>query len=102
MHIILVGNWLINIRWDEEKNKILKQQRGVSFEDVLLALQDERFLALEEHPNQDKYPHQKIFILLLNEYVHIVPFVESKDEIFLKTIYPDRKYNKKYNGERDG
>ena len=87
---------MIDIKWDEEKNKILKATRGVSFEDVVLALQDDRFLAIEEHPNNDKYPHQMIMILYLNNYVHIVPFVKNEDKIFLKTIYPDRKYHKKY------
>jgi len=91
---------MINIRWDEEKNKLLRKQRGVSFDDVVLALQDDRFIAIEEHPNKNKYPHQKILVLNLNNYIHIVPFVESENEIFLKTIYPDRKYHKKYSKEK--
>ena len=90
---------MVDIKWDEEKNKLLKKTRGVSFDDVILALQDDRFIAIEEHPNKNRYPHQKILILNLNNYIHIVPFVESENEIFLKTIYPDRKYHKKYHKE---
>lgn len=84
------------ISWSEQKSKELLLKRGVSFDDVLSALQDDRFLAIEEHPNRLKYPHQKILIVRLYGYVYIVPFVESNEGLFLKTIYPDRKYHAKY------
>lgn len=82
--------------WSEEKNTRLLKERGICFEDVLLAVQENRFLAIEVHPRRDRYPHQKILVVHLNGYVHIVPFVENESSVFLKTIYPDRKYQKKY------
>ncbi len=82
--------------WSEGKNSRLLEQRGLCFEDVLLAVQENRLLAIEVHPRRDRYPHQKILVVDLNGYVHIVPFVESESVVFLKTIYPDRKYHKKY------
>ena len=42
------------------------------------------------------YPNQKIFVLEIDNYVYLAPFVENEDEIFLKTIIPSRKFTKKY------
>ena len=53
------------------------------------------------HPNAEKYPGQRVFVLNINEYVHLVPYVESVEEIFLKTIIPSRKATKEYLGERE-
>ena len=87
------------VRFDNEKNKLLKKERGVSFEDVILAIENGDLLDDLEHYNKDKYPHQDIFIILLRikSYVYIVPYEESDSEIFLRTIIPSRKMNKKYN-----
>ena len=87
------------IRYSLEKNEILKQQRDVSFEDVILALENGNLLDDIEHPNKDKYPNQNIFIILIEikNYVYLVPYVEDKTSIFLKTIIPSRQMNKKYN-----
>jgi uncharacterized DUF497 family protein len=85
-----------NILWSQEKNSRLLEQRGISFEDVLLAVRENRLLAIEVHPRQATYPHQKILVVDLNGYVHIVPFVETDSVVFLKTIFPDRKFHKKY------
>ncbi len=89
------------IKYSYEKNKILKNQRGVGFEDVLVAIENGDLLDDIEHPNKEKYPNQNIFIILLKikDYVYLVPYVENDEEIFLKTIIPSRKMNKKYKGE---
>ena len=87
------------IRYSLEKNEILKASRGISFEDVILALEDGYLLDDIEHPNKEKYPNQNIFIILVavKDYVYLVPYVEDETSIFLKTIIPSRKMNKKYN-----
>ena len=87
------------IRYSLEKNEILKASRDISFEDVILALEDGCLLDDIEHPNKEKYPNQKIFIILVvvKDYVYLVPYVEDETSIFLKTIIPSRKMNKKYN-----
>ena len=82
--------------WDEEKNRRLKEERGIGFEDVLLALQEERLITIFRHPNQKKYPNQEIFVIEVNSYIYIIPFVEDQEKIFLKTIFPSRKLTKKY------
>ena len=84
------------VDWGDEKNEKLKSKRGVSFEDVITAMEEGKVLATINHPNQSKYPNQKVFIINLNEYCYTVPFVETREKIFLKTIIPDRKATKKY------
>jgi len=87
------------IRYSLEKNEILKANRGISFEDVILALEEGYLLDDIEHPNKERYPNQNIFIILVvvKDYVYLVPYVEDETSIFLKTIIPSRKMNKKYN-----
>ena len=87
------------IRYSLEKNEILKSQRDVSFEDVILALENGYLLDDISHPNKEKYPNQNIFIILIEikDYVYLVPYVEDDTSLFLKTIIPSRKMNKKYN-----
>ena len=87
------------IRYSLEKNEILKSSRNISFEDIILALEDGCLIDDIEHPNQEKYPNQNIFIILVRvkDYVYLVPYVEDETFIFLKTIIPSRKMNKKYN-----
>lgn len=86
-------------RWNEEKNSKLKEERSVSFEDVVNAINNGDLLDVIEHYNKNKYPNQLIFIVKLRNYVYIIPFVENESAIFLKTIIPSRKMKKKYLGD---
>ena len=88
------------IDWEEEKNLKLKKERDISFEEVIIAIEDNQILDIVEHTNKEKYPNQKIIIININEYAYLVPFVESEEKIFLKTIIPSRKATKKYLIER--
>lgn len=87
------------IRYCLEKNEKLKSERDVSFEQVLLAIDEGDLLDDLRHPNSQKYPNQDVFIILIRikNYIYIVPYIETEDEIFLKTIIPSRKLNKIYN-----
>lgn len=84
------------IDWSRDKNELLKIERDVCFEDVLLAIENNQVLDILKHPNPKRYPDQKIFIININNYVYLVPFIEDKEKIFLKTIIPSRKATKKY------
>ncbi len=88
-----------SIRYSLEKNELLKKQRDISFEDVILALESGNLLDDIEHPNKEKYPNQNIFIILIDikDYVYLVPYLEDDTSIFLKTIIPSRQMTKKYN-----
>ncbi len=89
------------IRYSLEKNELLKSSRDISLEDVILALENGCLLDDIEYPNREKYPNQNIFIILImiKDYVYLVSYVEDKKSIFLKTIIPSRKMNKKYNAK---
>ena len=87
--------------WNSEKNEQLRRERGISFEDVVFHIEAGDEVDLFEHPNQERYPGQKISVVLIEGYAYLVPFIESEDEIFLKTIIPSRKATKQYVGESD-
>jgi uncharacterized DUF497 family protein len=82
--------------WNEDKNRFLRAEREVSFEDVVLCIEMGFLLDILEHPNQEKYPNQKVFVVQIDEYVYLVPFVEDERQVFLKTIIPSRKATAKY------
>ena len=86
------------IDWNEDKNTLLKLIRKISFEDIVIAIQNGKLLDRVKHPNSEKYPNQFIFYVQVGNYVYSVPFVESENKIFLKTIYPDRIATRKYLG----
>ena len=85
--------------WNPDKNQKLIQERSVSFEDVVFYLLQGEVLDDLEHPNHEKYPDQRIFVLNIDEYIYLVPYIESEDEIFLKTIIPSRKATREYLGD---
>ena len=87
------------INWNPDKNQQLIIERGISFEDVVYYLQQGALLDDLEHPNSSKYPDQRIFVVNINDYAYLVPYVENRKEIFLKTVIPSRKATKKYLGE---
>jgi len=82
--------------WDPEKNEKLKAQRGVSFDDIVLRLERGDVLDILEHPDQERYERQRLFVVKIEEYVYVVPFVEEEEQVVLKTIIPSRKATKKY------
>ena len=85
------------LNWDKNKNEILKKERGISFEEIAYLIESEQIIAIEENPSK---PNQKIYILEIEDYIVIVPFVESENEIFLKTAFPSRKYTKIYGSKK--
>jgi uncharacterized DUF497 family protein len=78
-------------RWPPDKNELLKQERGVSFEDITVAVEAGGLLEVVPHPNPKKYPRQRIMIVEVAGYAFLVPLVEEDDHFFLKTIIPSRK-----------
>lgn len=80
--------------WDREKNKKLAKERGITFEEIVIQIQQDRILDII--PGKGIYKHQSQFIVEVRSYVHIVPFVEKENELFLITIIPSRKMTKKY------
>jgi len=86
------------ISFGREKNELLKQSRGIGFEDIIAAINAGKILDVLDHPDQIQYPQQKIYVVEALDYVYLVPFLQNKDGIFLKTIIPSRKAKKRYKG----
>jgi len=84
--------------WNDEKNELLKKLRGVSFEEVVLAIVSGDLVDRIKHPNTKKYPNQRVFLVKIEDYIYSVPYVEDDKKIFLKTIIPNSKVTKKYLG----
>jgi uncharacterized DUF497 family protein len=82
--------------WDDEKNGLLKDARGVSFEEVVFHIQNGDVLDIIKHPNAARYPKQNVIVLNMEGYVYLVPYVKEKGTRFLKSIIPSRKATKEY------
>ena len=84
-------------RYNKEKDALLKKERGIGFEDIIDSI-NHGVLDVYDHPNIEKFPNQKIYVVEAFNYVYLVPFVKEDSYIFLKTIIPSRKAKKKYKG----
>ena len=82
--------------WNPEKNEKLMLERGISFEEIVLNIELGHEIEIYDHPNQQRYPGQKISAVIVEDYVYLVPFIESEHGIFLKTIIPSRKATKRH------
>ncbi len=82
--------------WSTDKNERLKKQRDITFEEIVFHILHDGLLDVLEHPNKEQYPDQRIFVVDVEGYVYLVPYVETEESIFLKTIIPSRKMTKKY------
>ncbi len=86
------------LNWDKDKNEKLKNERGLSFEEIAYLIESGNILAIEENLSR---PDQKLYVIEIDEYIVIVPFVEDENEIFLKTAFPSRKYTKIYGSKEE-
>ncbi|MDA3940217.1 MAG: BrnT family toxin [Spirochaetia bacterium] len=91
-----------NFDWNDKKNKLLQEQRNISFEEIVIEIEFGHLLDRVKHPNEQRYPNQMIFYVQKEDYIFAVPFVEDDTTIFLKTIIPDRRATKKYLGDKHG
>jgi len=90
----------MSFNWNEEKNELLKLEKGISFERIVVALEEGHLLDVIDNPNSERYKNQKIFIVDIEGYAICVPFVEeSNGDFFLKTLFPSRKHTKQFNLE---
>ena len=85
--------------WIPDKNEWLKENRGFSFEKMVFLIENGGVLDVVRHPNREKYPNQRMFVLKFDNHAYLVPFVETENEVFLKIIIPSRKATRKYLGE---
>ena len=83
--------------WNPEKNDLLKRERNISFEKIVFHLSQGDIWKTSDHPNQKDYPGLRIYFVIVDGYIHLVPHVIEEDTIFLKTIIPSRKATRDYN-----
>ena len=83
-------------RWNHEKNEQLKAERNISFEEIVLAIEANGLPDIIEHSNPGKYPQQRMFVVAIEQYAYLVPFVEETEYYFLKTVIPNRKATRDY------
>ena len=96
-------NWTVTagFDWNLDKNRQLAEQRGISFERVISAIEQGGLVDVVEHPNQARYPRQRVYVVDIDGYCHLVPFVTGADGTrFLKTIIPSRKATRDYQRRR--
>ena len=86
----------LEYEYSAEKNSKLKEERGISFEEIIYYINSGHLLDTIQHPNTDKYAGQHFYVIDVDGYVYLVPFVRQGNQIFLKTIFPSRKHTKKY------
>jgi uncharacterized DUF497 family protein len=82
--------------WNDEKNRTLKAERGLAFEDIVAAIENGRVLADIDHHQTGRKDHQRILVVEIDGYACVVPYVEQGLHMFLKTIYYSRAMQKKY------
>ena len=84
----------MNIIWNDDKNTKLKKERKISFEEITILILEQKYVEIVQHP---KRPEQRLFIIPINDYIHVVPFViDADNNIVLKTAFPSRKFHKQY------
>lgn len=87
----------MDLVWDEDKNEVLKRERGISFEEIAGMILDRRYLDITENPTR---PNQHYFILTIRDYTWVVPFlIDETETIVLKTAFPSQKYHRRYGGK---
>jgi putative transposon-encoded protein len=88
-------------RWNSDKNERLKVERGISFEEIVLAIGEGGLRDILVHPNQKRYPGQLVLVVVYRDYVFLAPSVETETHYFLKTVIPSRKATRDYLGKDD-
>ena len=87
---------IMKFEWNPEKNNWLKKERKISFEQIVYHLSQGDIWKISDHPDQNNHPGQKIYIVIVDNYIYLVPYVIGKQFTFLKTIIPSRKATKIY------
>jgi len=92
----------VKFEWDPEKNERLKRERNISFEKIVFHLSRGDVWRIADHPDQESYPGQKIYFVIVEGYIYLVPHVVARDYVFLKTIIPSRRATRIYQHEQEG
>ena len=89
VHLYIQAGKMKEIRWNSLKSQRLKKARGASFEDIIKA----KLIDIGKHHKKE---NQNMMLFEYKNYIWVVPYVEDESHVFLKTLYPSRKYTKIY------
>ena len=92
----------MKFEWNPKKNEWLKKERGISFEQIIFHLSQGDLWKVADHPDQEKYPGQRIYFVLMDDYIYLVLHKREGDHILLITIIPSRKATRDYKEELGG
>jgi uncharacterized DUF497 family protein len=93
---------IMKYEWNPEKNERLKKGRNISFEQIIFHLSQGDVWKITDHPDQANYPGQRLYFVIVDEYIYIVPHVLTTEYTFLKTIIPSRKATRMYKEDQAG
>ncbi len=96
MYMQMMHNKVMKFEWNPEKNEWLKKERNISFEQIIFHLSQGDVWKMTDHPDQANYLGQKLYFVVIDDYIYIVPHIIEKQNTFLKTIIPSRKATKMY------
>ena len=82
----------MEFEYSQEKNELLFKERGITFIEVIEAISEKGILLDFEHPNKDKYPDQRVLVVNINNYPYCIPYIKKGEKLFLKTIFPARRF----------
>lgn len=85
--------------FDADKDQLLIDTRGVSFIDAVTSIEEKGVLLDFPHPNSKKYPGQHILVVNIGGYTYCVPYQAIGETLYLKTVYPSRKFKHLIEGE---
>jgi uncharacterized DUF497 family protein len=88
--------WHMEFIWDPDKNALLQRTRGVSFEVIVTAIMAGGLVANMPHPHRERYPHQRVLIVAINNYAYVVPCLVTGEVVELITLFPSRKATRDY------
>jgi len=86
----------MTFNWDNAKNHVLKKERGISFEEIVIAIEAGNTVDVLEHPNKNRYPDQILILVNVRDYIYVVPAVIDSNGFFMKTVFPSRKFTDQY------
>ena len=78
--------------YNENKNQILFETRGITFEQVIEIIAEDGVLLDFKHPNVEGYPNQRIMVIAIDKYPHCIPYAMDNDKFVLKTVFKDRRF----------
>jgi hypothetical protein len=83
------------IRWSQEKNRQLQEERGLTFEMVLAAIERGDVLDDLVHPNLTRYPNQRMMVVRISNYAFLERrFSNPKSPMTIMKNHKDTKDTK--------